>query len=294
MDEEAFLFMKGIRGALCFHSALHSALMLFFPWPLLPRAREEFDKVTLGPHYLFFSSHLSCLSQILIVRLAGLYHPLISSVGSHLWAALVPPTPALPLSFILVLKRPVNRQVWFNLLHPQANVRDKATTDKPLRLTTSCSPLVLSTFLTEPEPSGKVFLCHTLLKHTFVSRGMYSDRILYHSLLPLHLYVTYPNPRWSVLLLLKGPILFDLTKVTEESEKHWESASRGGFTCTFNTLRSRGCSPFCFMLHPGTLPASLAYISTHLVIRQIDSDCLAWRAEAASAQLRCLLWNAHI
>lgn len=36
-----------------------------------------------------------------------------------------------------------------------------------------------------------------------------------------------PKPSWSVLLLLKDPILFDLTKVTEESEKHWESSSKG-------------------------------------------------------------------
>lgn len=83
MDEEAFLFMKGIRAALCFHSALRTAPMLFFPWPLLPFAREEFDKVTPGPHYLFLSLHLLSLSKIL----SGL--PLISSVGSHLWAALV-------------------------------------------------------------------------------------------------------------------------------------------------------------------------------------------------------------
>lgn len=72
--------MKGIRAALCFHSALHSAPMLFFPWPLLPCARQEFDKVTPGPHYLFLSLHLPSLSQILIVRLAGL-----DCLSSHQW-----------------------------------------------------------------------------------------------------------------------------------------------------------------------------------------------------------------
>lgn len=50
--------------------------------------------------------------------------PLISSVRSHLWAALSPP--ALALSFILLLKRPANRQVWFNLLHPLADALDRA------------------------------------------------------------------------------------------------------------------------------------------------------------------------
>lgn len=72
--------MKGIKAALCFHSALHSAPMLFFPWPLLPCAREEFDKVTPGPCYLFLSLHLPSLSQILIVCLAGL-----GCLSSHQW-----------------------------------------------------------------------------------------------------------------------------------------------------------------------------------------------------------------
>lgn len=113
---EAFLFMKGIKAALCFHSALHSAPMLFFAWPLLPCAREEFDKVTPGPCYLFLSLHLPSLSQILIVCLAGLLLLLISSVRSHLWAALTLSPPALALSFILLLKWPANWQVWFNFL----------------------------------------------------------------------------------------------------------------------------------------------------------------------------------
>lgn len=92
MDEEAFLFMKGIRGALCFHSALHYALMLFFPWPLLPCAREEFDKVTPGPHYLVFSSHLPSPSQILIVCLAGL-----DCLSSHQWGhTFGPPSLSIP------------------------------------------------------------------------------------------------------------------------------------------------------------------------------------------------------
>lgn len=72
--------MKGIKAAQCFHSALHSAPMLFFSWPLLPCAREEFDKVTPGPCYLFLSLHLLFLSQILIVCLAGL-----GCLSSHQW-----------------------------------------------------------------------------------------------------------------------------------------------------------------------------------------------------------------
>lgn len=53
--------------------------------------------------------------------------PLISSVGSHLWAALTLSPPALALSFILLLEWPTNPQVWFNLLHPEADVLDRAS-----------------------------------------------------------------------------------------------------------------------------------------------------------------------
>lgn len=79
-------------------------------------------------------------------------------------------------------------------------------------------------------------------------------------------YVTFLNPSWSVLLLFKGPILFDRTKVTEKSEKHWGSSSRRVYI-PFQHFEKRGCSTFCFMLHPETLPTSLACISRHLVIR---------------------------
>lgn len=87
MDEEAFLFMKGIKAALCFHSALHSALVLFFPWPLLPCAREEFDKVTPGPSYLLLSpSLIPVLDSNSVSGRSGA--ALISSARSHLWATL--------------------------------------------------------------------------------------------------------------------------------------------------------------------------------------------------------------
>lgn len=79
-------------------------------------------------------------------------------------------------------------------------------------------------------------------------------------------YVTFLNPSWSVLLLFKGPILFDRTKVTEKSEKHWGSSSSRVYI-PFQHFEKRGCSTFCFMLHPETLPTSLACISRHLVIR---------------------------
>lgn len=86
MDEEAFLFMKGIKAALCFHSALHSALVLFFPWPLLPCAREEFDKVTPGPCYLLLSpSLIPVLDSNSVSGRSGA--ALISSPRSHLRAA---------------------------------------------------------------------------------------------------------------------------------------------------------------------------------------------------------------
>lgn len=164
--------MKGIRGALCFHSALHSAPMLFFPWPLLPRAREEFDKVTPGPHYLFFCLHLPSLSQILIVRLAGLY-----CLSSHQWGH----TFGLPL-----LPPPQNLACHlFCCWNDQWTSRcDSISYTIRLMYRTNPSPIdpcvfqlpallsSLALFLTEPEPSGWIFLCHTLLKHTFISRGI--------------------------------------------------------------------------------------------------------------------------
>lgn len=111
--------------------------------------------------------------------------PLISSVRSHLWAALALSPPALALSFILLLKWPANRQVWFNLRHPLADALDRAIAScdsaprneegagfysrniRPPCLATSCSPLILCSYLTEPKPSGRAFLHHTFLKIHF-------------------------------------------------------------------------------------------------------------------------------
>lgn len=182
--------MKGIRAALCFHSALHSALMLFFPWPLLPCAREEFDKVTSGPRYLFLSLHLPSLSQILIVCLAGL-----DCLSSHQWGH----TFGLP---SLSLHQHLHCHLFYCWSGQRTDGSDSIsymlrlmyrTEPSPPTtlhagmkrvqgftagrwsapcLATSCSPLILCSFLIEPEPSGRIFLRHTLLKHTSVSRGI--------------------------------------------------------------------------------------------------------------------------
>lgn len=196
MDEEAFLFMKGIKAVLCFHSALHSALVLFFPWPLLPCAREEFDKVTPGPCYLLLSpSLIPVLDSNSVCGRSGA--ALISSARSHLRAALslslscsLPLSPpAFALSFIFLWKRPANQLSQFNLWHPWAAAPDRAialcdsTTwnetgaslysrnTRPLCLEACWSEPVLCSYLAAPKPSGRTFSCHTFLNRSFVSRG---------------------------------------------------------------------------------------------------------------------------
>lgn len=167
-------------------------------------------------------------------------------MGSHLWAALALFPRALALSFILLLNRPANRRVRFNLLHPEADVPDRASAFcdsaprneagagfyssniRPPCLATSCPPLILCSLLTEPKPSVRTFLRHTLLKHTFVKPR--NRTLTEYSIIQLSLCIRMrltPTLVDLYYFYLRGPILFDRTKVTEESVKHWESSSRG-------------------------------------------------------------------
>lgn len=266
--------MKGIRAALCFHSALHSAPMLFFPWPVLPCAREEFDKVTPGSHYLYLSLHLPSLSHILIVRLAGL-----DCLSSHQWGH----TSGLPFSLFtstcLViyfaaemaskpagLIQSLTSSGWCTRRNEEGQGLTVGTSGcGVLQLSALCSSFALSSLTTTFR---ECFLAPFIVKtHTpWPGNCTLTEYSSIQLSLRILAYVTFLNPSWSVLLLFKGPILFDRTKVTEKSEKHWGSSSRRVYI-PFQHFEKRGCSTFCFMLHPETLPTSLACISRHLVIR---------------------------
>lgn len=146
--------------------------------------------MTLGPHYLFLCFHLPSLSQSLIVCLAGL-----DCFSSHQWGHTFGlPSLSLPQHLPCHLFCCRNRQrtgrsdsisdilrlMFWTEPPPCAIALDRmrrgqgytAETPGPPCLATSCSLLILCSYLTEPKPSGRTFVHHTLLKHTFVSRGI--------------------------------------------------------------------------------------------------------------------------
>lgn len=290
MDEEAFLFMNGIKAALCFHSDLHSALMLFFPWPLLPCAREEFDKVTPGPCYLLLSpSLIPVLDSNSVSGRSGA--ALISSARSHLWAAL-------SLSRSLYLPQLLPCHLFFHGKGQRTSSSDSISDILGLKHRTEPSPcvialpgmrqgaslysrnigplcleaswfqLVLCSYLTEPKPSGRAFLRHTFLNHSFVSQGiaLWQNTLQFNFPLCILMWLT-PTLVDLYYFYFKAP--FSLIE-----QKLWRkvrslgNAPAGGVYMPFQHFEGCWvCSSFCFMLHPGTLPTSLACISRHLVIR---------------------------
>lgn len=95
----------------------------------------------------FLSAPLSSVPNS-VAGISGL--PLISSLGSRLWVALSTFSPALAVSFILLLRQPTNQQVWFNLSHPQEDVADRVQQhlkgEQPGIYSANIRPLCLAPF----------------------------------------------------------------------------------------------------------------------------------------------------
>lgn len=177
--------MKGIKAALCFHSALHSGPMLFFPWPLLPCARKEFDKVTPGPYYLFlFPSPVPVLDSNSVSGRSGAASHLISEVTplGCLHSFSLSPSTCLVIYFATektsepagLIQSPTSL-AWCagqSYCTPRNGVGAgfHIRNIRPLCLAPSRSRFILCYYLTEPKPSGRAFLYHPFLKHTFVSQ----------------------------------------------------------------------------------------------------------------------------
>lgn len=166
MDEEAFLFMKGIRAALCF-TQLYTLPPCFSSPDLCYHVPGKnlikWHHAPTIPSSCFLSPLLSSVPNS-VAGISGL--PLISSLGSHLWVALSTFSPALAMSFILLLKQPTNQKVWFNLSHPQADVADRVQwhlkgEQQGFTLQTS-GPCVLHLSFSL-FANLNFFLCHSLL-----------------------------------------------------------------------------------------------------------------------------------